>query len=253
MDSCPAVFAEDLSFSFGREPVLESVTCSIPEKDFVCMVGPNGGGKTTLLKLILGLLKPTQGRIEVFGKSPVASRPRVGYMPQYAELDPHFPVNVMDVVLMGRLGPGRRFGPYRRADKAAAQEAIRQVGLEDARDHHLSSLSGGQRQRVLIARALAGEPDLLILDEPDASLDPRVQVHLYDLLVQLNERLTVIMVTHDIGVVSQAIKGVICVNRHVSRHDTAELTGEVISNLYGGDVQMVSHDHGHGAGGHRHG
>jgi zinc transport system ATP-binding protein len=254
---CPAVSIDGVTFSFGRHRILDNATVTIPQRDFVCMVGPNGGGKTTLLKLILGLLEPAGGRIEVFGKSPVKARPRVGYMPQHAALDPLFPVNVMDVVLMGRLGPGRRFGPYRGTDKAAAREAIQQVGLEDLRNRHLSELSGGQRQRVLIARALASEPDLLILDEPDASLDPRVQIHLYDLLVQLNERLTVIMVTHDIGVVSQAIKGVICVNRHVSRHDTAELTGEVISNLYGGDVQAVSHDHGHhhghGAGGHHHG
>lgn len=262
MSDSPAVSIEGVTFSFGRQLVLDNATVEIPQRDFVCMVGPNGGGKTTLLKLILGLLEPAAGRIQVFGESPLKARPRVGYMPQYAELDPRFPVSVMDVVLMGRLGPGRRFGRYRGEDKAAAREAIEQVGLEAVHDRHLSELSGGQRQRVLIARALASEPDLLILDEPDASLDPRVQIHLYDLLVQLNERLTVIMVTHDIGVVSQAIKGVVCVNRHVSRHDTAELTGEVISDLYGGDVQAVSHDHGHShghghhpghGGGHRHG
>jgi len=241
----PAISIEDVSFAFGRDPVLSNATVSIPQRDFVCMVGPNGGGKTTLLKLILGLLEPDEGTIRVFGESPVKARPRVGYMPQHTALDPLFPVNVMDVVLMGRLGPGRRFGPYRRADKAAARNAIEQVGLEEVRNRHLSALSGGQRQRVLIARALASEPDLLLLDEPDASLDPRVQVRLYDLLVKLNERVTVVMVTHDIGVVSQAIKGVVCVNRHVSRHETAELTGEVIRDLYGGDVQAVHHDHGH--------
>lgn len=239
----PAIAIVDLAFSYDGTAVLEDVNLTIGEREFVSIVGPNGGGKTTLLKLILGLLKPTQGRVRVFGQAPEKTRPRVGYMPQNAHLDPKFPVNVMDVVLMGRLGNGPPFGPYRREDKAAAGQALEQVGLQDMRKRLFSGLSGGERQRALIARALACEPDLLLLDEPDANLDVAVEGRLYELLCELKERLTVVVVSHDLGFVSQYVQTVVCVARKVVVHPTSEITGETISQLYGGDVRMVRHDH----------
>ncbi|MFO0840339.1 MAG: ATP-binding cassette domain-containing protein [Phycisphaerae bacterium] len=242
-----AVEFDGVDFTYDGPPVIEGVTFSIRRREFVCLIGPNGGGKTTLLKLMLGLLQPGRGVVRMCGVSPSAARARIGYMPQHAALDPHFPVTALDVVLMGRLGRGRGFGPYSAADRRAAEDALRCVNLQGVRRRSFSALSGGQRQRVLIARALACEPELLLLDEPTANVDPRAQDELYGLFRALNERLTLILVSHDVGFVSQYVHRVLCVNRSVVAHDAARITGEAIRDIYGHDVHMVQHgqDHAH--------
>lgn len=252
MSEPPVIATDGLSFAYDGELVLRDVNLTVAERDFVGMVGPNAGGKTTLLKLILGLLQPTRGVIRVFGERPVESRRRIGYTPQHAQLDPQFPANVMDVVLMGRLGIGGNIGPYRRPDRDAARRALGEVGLEALRHRPLSALSGGQRQRVLIARALACKPALLLLDEPTANLDPHMEGEFYELLQRLNERLTIVLVTHDLGFISQIVKSVVCVNRNVIVHPTSEITGEAIREIYGHDVRMVRHDHRCAETGHTH-
>ena len=248
MEEMPVISIEGLTFSYDGFPVLEDVNVAIQERDFACILGPNGGGKTTLLKLILGLLRPTKGRVQVFGAPPERARTRVGYVPQSYEYDPQFPVRVIDVVLMGRLDKTGRPGPYRRSDREAALAALREVEILELRHRPLAALSGGQRQRVLIARALACEPEILLLDEPTASLDLSVEAELYELLRALNQQLTIVMVSHDIGFVSRFVTKVICVKRHVAVHPTSELTGELISEVYGSDVRMVRHDHPAGGG-----
>jgi len=237
-----AVVMKDLWFSYDGFPVLEDVNLSVPEGDFACVVGPNGGGKTTLLKLMLGLLRPSRGEVRVFGSSPGEARPRVGYMPQHTQLDPQFPATVMDVALMGRLGQGKRYGFYSRKDKEIVGGTLEQVGLYGLRKKAFSAISGGQRQRLLIARALACEPDLLLLDEPAANLDVVMEGDLYELLHTLNQRLTVIMVSHDLGFVSRVVKSVICVKRKVLMHPTSEITGEIINDIYGSPMRMVRHN-----------
>ncbi len=242
MEDDPVVVTQDLSFSYNRHRVLEGVNLTVRRNDFVCVVGPNGGGKTTLVKLMLGLLIPAKGSIKVFGSRPDEARGRMGYMPQRAHLDPQFPVSVMDVVLMGRLGRARSFGPYSKADRNAAQEALRRMQMWEFRRTPFSELSGGQRQRVLIARALASEPDLLILDEPTAGLDIAVETELYDLLKDFIQHLTIIMVSHDLGFVSRLVNKVVCVKRTVVVHPTSEITGELINEVYGSPMKMVRHD-----------
>jgi len=232
----------DVWFSYDGLNVLEGVGLEIRRGDFVSMVGPNGGGKTTLLKLMLGLLRPGRGRVRVLGLPPDRARPRVGYTPQFALFDSKFPVSVMDVVLMGRLGRASEMGPYRNNDRRAAADAMNEVGLYDLRRRPFAALSGGQRQRVLIARALASEPELLLLDEPTASLDIRVETEFYELLRTLNERLTIVLASHDVAFVSQFVRTVVCVKRKVSVHPTAELDGTIMKDLYGLDVRMVRHD-----------
>lgn len=239
---------QNVAFSYNGMSVLEDVSFSIPERTFISIVGPNAGGKTTLLKLMLGLLRPSRGTIEVFGQSPEKARPRIGYMPQYVQFDPSFPVTVLDVVLMGRLGKGMRFGPYGKADRAVAIEALQKLEMDNARNRPFMALSGGQRQRVLIARALAAEPELLLLDEPTANVDMAVETELFELLHTMSETITVVVVSHDLGFVSRYVQSVVCVNRRVMVHPTTAVTGEVISALYGGDVCMVRHDHGLGGG-----
>jgi zinc transport system ATP-binding protein len=242
--SIPALTFDHVCFSYGPQTVLDNVGFSIADGESVCVVGPNGGGKTTLVKLILGLLSPNSGEIRVFGESPKTARRRIGYMPQHLLYDPLFPVTARDIVLMGRLRPGGVrgiFGWPNGEDRRAAQEALRQVGMEDVARRPFSSLSGGQRQRVLIARALAGGPDLLLLDEPTSNVDSLVEARLLDLLRELNQRMTIVMVTHDLGFVSEMVQKVVCVNRRVVVHPTSDISGEIIHDIYGGHVRMVQH------------
>jgi len=245
MADIPDIQLRGVSFSYGSIPVLENVNLSIGPREAICVVGPNGGGKTTLLKLILGLLRPERGEVRLFGGPPRQGRLRIGYMPQHLRYDPLFPVTAMDVVLMGRLGqpgPAGRLGFFRSADRKAAREALALVGMEDAARRPLATLSDGQRQRVLIARALCSGPDLLLLDEPTASVDTLAEARLFEILRELKRRMTVVIVSHDLGFVTSVVENVACVNRRVVIHPTVELSGEVISDIYGGDVRVACHD-----------
>jgi len=243
MQDTPVIEIEDLTFAYDGVQVLRNVNLKVAEKDFVSLIGPNGGGKTTLLKLMLGLLKPKQGKILVFGTAPSRSRSRIGYVPQHFQYDTGFPVRVLDVVMMGLFGRAFRFGPFGSRDREAAGDVLGLVDLDGFGDRPFPDLSGGQRQRVLVARALIGDPDLLLLDEPTSNMDATAQRDLYALLRRLNERLTLVMVTHDVGFVSTEIKSVVCVNHDVVVHPTSDVTGELICDLYGTDVRMVRHDH----------
>lgn len=237
--------ARGVSFAFNGEPVLEDVDFTVARNDFVAMVGPNGGGKSTLVRLLLGLLTPQRGKVLILGQPPSKVRSRLGYLPQHPSLDKAFPINVDEVVLMGRLGLGgfSLGGRWSRADKEAAQQALDTVGLADLAGRPFAELSGGQRQRVLIARALATQPELLFLDEPFAGVDPGAEETIYSILQELNSSMTILMVSHDLGFVSPLVGHVICVNRTVATHPTAELTPELIRGMYGREVRMVRHDH----------
>ncbi|MFH1830693.1 MAG: ABC transporter ATP-binding protein [Pseudomonadota bacterium] len=242
MTEVPAICLRDVSFSFDDSPVIEGAELCIDELSFVSIVGPNGGGKTTLLKLMLGMLKPTSGTVRIFGKDPKDARRQIGYLPQSAQFDPHFPISVMDVVLTGRLGTSQTGFCCTCVDRSIAEKALDDVGLLETKNKSFSTLSGGQRQRVLIARALACEPRMLMLDEPTANLDRLVESRLYELLTSLSKRLTIILVSHDLGFVSRFVERVVCVNRNVHIHPTSELTSEIINEMYGRDVKLVRHD-----------
>ncbi|MFH1115200.1 MAG: ATP-binding cassette domain-containing protein [Pseudomonadota bacterium] len=242
MERHPAIVLENVSFSYNRHPVIENASLALHEHQLAAIVGPNGGGKTTLLKLVLGLLTPSSGSVRVLGKPAKEAGPLVGYMPQHAHLDPKFPICVMDVVLMGRIGHSLPFWSYSKTDKAVAERLLRDLHMWEYRKTHFSELSGGQRQRVLIARALAAEPELLLLDEPTAGLDFVFESELSGILVGLSDRLTVVLVSHDLGFVSKYVDAVVCVNRKVLMHPTSEVTGTVVNELYGGSVKMVRHD-----------
>ncbi|HOS98306.1 MAG TPA: ABC transporter ATP-binding protein, partial [Deltaproteobacteria bacterium] len=198
----PVVEFDRVSFAYDGNLVLEDASFTVHEGDFFSLVGPNGGGKTTMLRLILGLIKARSGTVRVFGTSPERARSRIGYMPQKTALDPLFPVSVKDVVLMGRLGSLSAMGFYSREDRVCAEQALDMVEMRDFMHRPFSSLSGGQSQRVLLARALAVKPDLLILDEPTSNVDVVVENELYELLKRLNDSMTIMLVTHDLGFVS---------------------------------------------------
>ena len=224
---------ENVSFSYEEKPVLDNISFHVHDRDIITVVGPNGGGKTTLLKLILGLLKPDRGKIIINGKRP-------GYVPQFSHFDSKFPITVFDVVLTGRLTSGMGF--YRRKDKMEADKAISEMRLEKVRNSHFSALSGGQRQRVLIARALAGDPEILLLDEPTANVDASVGSYLSEILLELNRELTIMLVTHDMGFVNSLTGRVFCVNRNFHEHplESVECEDSLAGHQKG--MKLVRHD-----------
>ncbi len=234
---------KNLDFSYGGPKILENIELNIQRNEFIGMVGPNGSGKTTLLKVIMGVLTPDKGTVKVLGNPPSQSVREIGYMPQFASFSRDFPISVEDTVLMGRLGKTSNIGFFNKADKLAAEKAMNDVEILDLRKRVIGSLSGGQLQRVLIARALTCEPQIMILDEPTANVDMKVEKDIFDLLKQLNEKITIIVVTHDIGFISQYIHRVACINRTLVCHPTSELTGETIENMYGSHMHMVHHHH----------
>jgi zinc transport system ATP-binding protein len=226
---------------------LEEVTLQILPGEFLAVIGPNGAGKTTLVKTILGLIEPTEGVVRLFGKPPREvgkDLARVGYVPQVAQIDPRFPIRVFDVVMMGRYG---QMGLIRRPgarDRQAARVALERVGLGDLARRPIGQLSAGQRQRVLVARALATEPELLILDEPTTGVDVGSSEGVFQLLDELHRGgMTVIVVSHDVGVVAQHVSQVACVNRRVVVHGRpAEvLHPDVLECMYGRGGALVGH------------
>ncbi len=246
-----AVKLQDVSFSYGSTPVLEHLELQVNSGEFLGIVGPNAGGKSTLLKLILGLLVPQSGDIQVLGKTPSEARRELGYVPQYPSFSREFPITVEQVVLLGRMGvrSQRRWlgalspGGYTQADRLATLEALTEVEADDLAKRQIGSLSGGQLQRVLLARALVGEPSILILDEPTANIDQRLESDIFDLLKQLNTRMTILVVSHDVGFISSFVSRVACINRTLVCHHTDAIDGQVIQDLYGENVRMVAHRH----------
>ncbi|MGL1891080.1 MAG: ABC transporter ATP-binding protein [Spirochaetaceae bacterium] len=230
---------ENVNFRYKDDLVIKNAHFHIEKGSFICFVGPNGGGKSTLAKLILGLLKPSKGYITIFGQTPLKARGDVGYVPQYSNFDLDFPINVMDVVLMGRLKKGRLF--YTAKDKSAALNALKDVDLVGFEKRHFSELSGGQRQRVLIARAVVSNPKVLILDEPTSNIDKITENRLYELLFRFNESMTIILISHDLTFVTENVQKVICVNKEVKIHPTGKIEIESMDTLFGRPVKIVNH------------
>ena len=240
-----------VDFSYGAVPVLSAIDVQIAEGEFLGIVGPNAGGKSTLLKLILGLLQPQAGKIRVLGQQPRFASRLLGYVPQYPSFPRDFPITVEQVVQLGRLGVTRPTGwrgalwPGRvsRADREFTREALTEVEAGDIATCQIGSLSGGQLQRVLLARALVGDPRILILDEPTANIDQRLESEIFDLLEALNERMTILVVSHDVAFISRYVSRVACINRTLVCHNTDAIDGNVIQDLYGENVRMIAHAH----------
>jgi zinc transport system ATP-binding protein len=232
----------DLWFSLDGIPVLKEVNLTVREGDFIALLGPNGGGKTTLLKLMLGLLKPERGSVRVFGKPAKEASHRIGYMPQHFHFNQSFPISVTDVVLMGRLQPGKGWSRYSRRDKRATEKALEKVEMSEFRNRRIGELSGGQIQRVFIARALVDDPEVLLLDEPTTSVDTKHETDLFDILKELNQTVTIMVVSHDVGIVSSHVKSVACVNQQLFYHDDSEISQEMLEMAYQCcPVDLVAH------------
>jgi len=232
---------QDVWARYDGENVLEGINLSIGQDDFLGIIGPNGGGKTTLLKVILGLVTPTHGTVSVLGKLPRRSRTSIGYVPQVTVFDRDFPINVWHVVLMGRYGSTGLVKRYGKADKEAAQKALETVGISSLKHRQIGKLSGGEQQRVLIARALVAQPKLLLLDEPTASVDPTMQTEFYELLERLKTEMAIVMVSHDISAVSIHVDKIACLNRQLYYHGYKEISPEILEATYKCPVQMIAH------------
>ncbi len=230
---------KNLEFSYNGEAVLEDVNLTVRQKDFMAIIGPNGGGKTTLLKLMLGLLTPVKGTVRVDGKSPQEASPCIGYVPQDVHTNRSFPITAIDVVLMGKLDPKERLSRRSAANRRDALAALERMEMAAHADKKIGMLSGGQRQRVFIARALLSRPKLLLLDEPTASIDTKGQADFYRLLGELNKDITVLVVSHDLLVISRHVKSVACVNKKLHYHEQAEITGDMLETMYPCTVEEV--------------
>lgn len=231
-----AIKADHLFFQYEESPILENVSLTIQTGEFIGIFGPNGGGKTTLLKLFMGFLKPQKGSLEILGEFPKLAREKIGYVPQISHLDRQFPITVLEVVMMGCLdkSPWRTYTNHAREK---AREALNRVGILDLQNQAFGTLSGGQAQRTLIARALVSEPSILLLDEPTASVDTAAEESIYQVLEQLKGSMTIVMVTHDLQVMTQKADRFLCVNREVTPYSQAEVCGHFAQGLYHPPIQ----------------
>jgi zinc transport system ATP-binding protein len=227
-----------LSVSYGSDMVLEDVNLNVGEGDFIGIIGPNGGGKTTLLKVILGLLQPDRGKIE-YGEI-LSDSNRIGYLPQMSTGDINYPVTVKDIILSGLMIKKKAFTRMAASEKEKADKVMGEMGLKNMADLSLSELSGGELQRVMLGRAIIGDPGLLLLDEPDNFVDTSFQEDFYEKLKELNNRMAILMVSHDIGTISTHIKSFACVNRFLHYHPSSEITQEDLQT-YGCPIQLITH------------
>ena len=238
----PLVEIRDLSAGYNNEMVLKDINLTVEPDDFIGLIGPNGGGKTTLFKVILGLLPPQKGTIKVMGMAPEKGRRHIGYVPQFTYYDSDFPIRVRDVVRMGRLGPKHLFKPYTAEDDQVVEECLERVHLTEKGNAPLRELSGGQRQRVYIARALASEPELLLLDEPTISVDVEATAQIYELLHEINlQGVTILLISHDLNVISSYVKTIGCLNRTLHYHGEKEITADMIQAGYNCPVELIAH------------
>jgi len=232
---------EDVWVHYDGVPALAGVNLSINQNELLGIIGPNGGGKTTLLKVILGLVRPSQGKVSILGNTPKRGRKFVGYVSQHSLFDRDFPISVWDVVQMGRLSQVGLFKRYSEEDCRVALQALETVEMAGFRDRQIGRLSGGQQQRVFIARALVSEPKILLLDEPMASVDTPMQTGFYELLERLKREMAIVLVSHDISAVSIYVDKIACLNRRLFYHNSKEITAEELEATYQCPVEMIAH------------
>ena len=237
----PVIEIRNLNYSYLPEQiVLKDVELTVEAGESCCILGPNGGGKTTLLRLLLGFIKPDSGSIKILGGNIAEMRRKIGYMPQHQNVDSVFPITVLEVVMSGTLC-GMRYGFFKAAGKAKALEMLEKLDIFHLANRNFSDISGGEKQRVLIARALAGEPEILLLDEPTANIDPGAEQCFYEMLDSLRQNLTLLTVSHDLGFVNRNISKIICVNKFVKVHTPADFSSADISEIYHHGMKMVDH------------
>ncbi|MFA6119571.1 MAG: ABC transporter ATP-binding protein [Parachlamydiales bacterium] len=232
---------EKVSFCYKVKPILKDVNLSVEEGDFLGIIGPNGGGKTTLLKLIIGIYAPHTGRIRVFGKEPREVREKFGYVPQAYNIDKQFPITVLEFVLLGMLTKSH-FGFFKKDQKEKAIQILEKMGLKNFVHSPFGSLSGGETQKALIARALISDPEILILDEPTANIDPESEKTIFDILTEINKTTTILMVSHDLQTIISRVKKVITVQCSVNTLLPSEVCEHFALGLYHSPIIRKKND-----------
>lgn len=231
----PLIEIKNLSAGYDGRTVLHGINLNVYERDFLGIIGPNGGGKTTLIKCILGLLKPTGGEIILH------CRPTLGYLPQYSSIDRKFPISVEEVILSGLSIHKSLTSRFTAEQKEKAKEIISRMGLEGLERRAIGQLSGGQLQRALLGRAIISDPSVLILDEPSTYIDKRFEARLYELLAEINKECAIILVSHDIGTVLQQVKSIACVNETLDYHPDTGVTTEWLEKNFNCPIELLGH------------
>ena len=243
MNNNTIISLKNINFSYSRKSskILENINLDINKNDFLAIIGPNGGGKTTLLKIILGLLKPDSGAIEYSGFSN-EGRNKIGYVPQFSNFDKDFPINVLDLVLMGRLNEKKGLlKHYDSKDRELSLQNLDKLGIKNLAKNSINELSGGQLQRVLIARALTSEPEIMLMDEPSASIDKSSEEKLTELLQELNKSIPIVIVTHDTTSIAPFVKQIACVNKKLHYHSDGVISEESVNEIYNCPVELIAH------------
>lgn len=230
---------ENLYVSYEDTSVLENVSLEIHANDFIGIIGPNGGGKTTLLKSILGLKSALKGNVQLVGEM---TQNQLGYLPQIKDFDQKFPYNVFEVVRSGLLSDKTLMKRFSKSDRQKTEAALEQVGIAHLKDRPIGNLSGGQMQRVFLARAIVSEPKILFLDEPNTFVDSKFERDLYEKLRMLNQEMAIVLVSHDLGTISSYVKSIACVNRTLHHHQSNIISKEQLEN-YDCPVQLITHGH----------
>lgn len=237
MEKKRLVKLESVNAGYGEEPVLIDIDFEIYKQDFIGIIGPNGGGKTTLLKVILGILKPYSGTVEYNLSRKIKS---IGYLPQFNQVDEQFPITVLDVVLSGLMLKNRVITRYTKRDKKKAESMLERMGILDLKNKTIGELSGGQMQRVFLSRAIISKPEMLILDEPNTYVDNKFEGELYEILRELNDEMAILLVTHDLGTITSYVKTIACVNRELHYHRSNVITEKQLS-AYNCPIQLITH------------
>ena len=236
------IVISDLSVNYGSNCVLSDISIKIKKGDFLGVIGPNGGGKTTFLRAILGLVKPSSGSIILDAGSPPARQPKIGYVAQYTNFDRTFPITVFDVVLMGLMDKSRLFfHRYTEEDKEETVRIMQQLDIAGLKERQIGQLSGGQMQKTLIARTLLQKPDILLLDEPTANMDAVSRTRIYDVLKDLNKEITIVVVTHDMSFVSSHVESIACLNKKLYYHGEPTLDETLVREVYGCNIDLIAH------------
>ena len=223
---------EHLSAGYDGKQVLNDINLTVYQDDYLGIIGPNGGGKTTLMRLILRLMKPTEGNIRYYKDGKEVKEISMGYLPQYNSLDKQFPISVYEVVLSGLSKTKSLFSRYTQAQHQQVLDTLERMQLMEFKDRHIAALSGGQLQRVLLARAIVSKPDVVILDEPNTYIDRRFQKQMYEMLEQINKKCAIIIVSHDVAEVLNNVKHIACVNHHLHYHDTTDMPREKLEEHF---------------------
>ena len=241
MNEQPIIKLENISAGYDGKLVLKNVSLNIFDHDFLGVIGPNGGGKTTLLHVILGMIRPLSGSVSYYRNGAPTPHISIGYLPQYNDIDRCFPISVGEVVLSGLSKQKSLLKAFTRSHSELVSETLQRIGMNDFKDQSINTLSGGQLQRVLLARAVVASPDVLVLDEPNTYIDKQFQEQMYEMLDTINQDCAVVVVSHDIGTILSKVKTMACVNKTLHYHNSTEISGSELREYFGCPIERLGH------------